>query len=479
VTVEFNGEQVGTTGRDGTVTATVPAADEFEITVLPDEPSDDTGSPENDSRALAVGGASLPGGKLAGGTTAPTRTSDSPPPGQSGQNASDIPVYNETVDVTTEADIEVSGQVVPGNEVGVTALVGEEPLADATVLLGGEERGRTDEAGWTLITLPSSPGETTITVERAPISGERSVDVPALDVDVSVEWPLAVPFAPATVEATYGDEPAVGIPIEVNGEQVGTTGTDGASSFRLPVAGAADIVAAQYGVTAETSVDRLLVRVALVVGSVAALLGGVVLLARRGVWTSLGTGTRLGRFVRAVRERVEGSHGLAARVLVAAASRGDTLLGAVGERVSDTARLVLVALGLAEPAPDTDRRDWPTERDGPVAVDAGGGQVTDAQATVRAAWERFLAQVSAPAATNTPGELAAHAIEHDGLPAEPVWTLRDAFRAVEYGARPAEPDRVRAAVEAIEAAARQGQTGDSTRDERPGGHGQSHTGGDD
>jgi hypothetical protein len=60
--------------------------------------------------------------------------------------------------------------------------------------------------------------------------------------------------------------------------------------------------------------------------------------------------------------------------------------------------------------------------------------------------------VSTSATTRTPGELAAHAIEQDGLPADAVRTLRDAFRAVEYGGRPADVDRVRAAVEAIETA---------------------------
>jgi hypothetical protein len=169
---------------------------------------------------------------------------------------------------------------------------------------------------------------------------------------------------------------------------------------------------------------------------------------------------RASQGVSALRERLGG---LAARLLVAGAGRGDTLLGRIGGWVSDTVRLVLVALGLAEPASDPEE-DWPAEQDGPVAVDGETGTVTDEQARVRAAWGRFLAHVSAEAATHTPGELAAHAIEHDDLPPEPVWTLRDAFRAVEYGSRPAEPDRIRAALESIEAAA-------SARAERDTGHG--------
>jgi hypothetical protein len=73
--------------------------------------------------------------------------------------------------------------------------------------------------------------------------------------------------------------------------------------------------------------------------------------------------------------------------------------------------------------------------------------------TVREAWSRFLDAVSAnTAVTRTPGELARHAIEEDGLPEQPVTELRDTFRAVEYGHRsPSDRlDRVQEAIEQIE-----------------------------
>ncbi|WP_370515888.1 DUF4129 domain-containing protein [Halapricum sp. CBA1109] len=47
--------------------------------------------------------------------------------------------------------------------------------------------------------------------------------------------------------------------------------------------------------------------------------------------------------------------------------------------------------------------------------------------------------------TKTPGEVARQAVEREGLPADPVRTLRDAFRAVEYGAR--DPEEYEPAVE--------------------------------
>jgi hypothetical protein len=74
----------------------------------------------------------------------------------------------------------------------------------------------------------------------------------------------------------------------------------------------------------------------------------------------------------------------------------------------------------------------------------------EAEVTVREAWNRFLDDVSASSAeTQTPGELATHAIEEDGLPERPVTELRDTFREVEYGSR-SPSDRLHRVQDAIE-----------------------------
>ena len=453
VRVEFNGQTVGTTGPEGTVTGTVPNTETFDIALYPPrpvvpEPGDD-GEPDNatddqGSGGLSRGGAAVSGTLGGGGILA-----------QPDGNRTDEPVYNETVDVTTEVSLEISGAVVPGNEVGVTALVGGEPLVDAAVRLDGEVRGRTNGAGWVTVDLPESPGSTTLTVEQGQFAGERSLGLSPLELTVETGWPLAVPLAPATVEATYGGEPAVGVPVEVNGETVGATGTDGTVSLRLPFAGSADVAVTQYGVTTGTTVDGLLVNAALVAGAVFLVPGVVYLVVRRR--------SRSGSVRDSIRRGVGRLRGLPVRTLVTGVGRGDSVLTAVADRVRDGVRLVFVALGLVEPQ----RNRWTDEQDGPVAVGAAADQITDERAGVRAAWSRFLGHVSASATTRTPGELAAHAIEQDGLPADAVQTLRDAFRAVEYGGRPADLDRVRAAVEAIEAAREEDN------------HGPGPTGGDD
>jgi transglutaminase-like putative cysteine protease len=449
VTVAFDGRPVGETDFVGTVTGTVPDTDEFVISVLQDR---DRLDPGNGSEGLALGGVTLPG-RLAAGVGAVAQEQDN----KTGVTSPNLQLYNETVDVTTDVDVELVGNTIPGNEVGVNVFVGDDPLGNARVSVDGEVRARTDEFGYATVSLPPSPGPTTVAVEgtlvdgqTVPLTGEQSVDLPALTVETDVDWPVAVPFAPTSVEASYGEEPAVGVPVEVDGEQVATTGADGRATVRLPFAQSAEITVGQYGVSDGTTTEGQLTRLLLIAGGLA-LTGVVVLL--------LSSANVLSRVAASVRDRFGVVGGLATRLLVGVAGRGDSLLA----RVGDTARLVFATLGLVEPAADADGPDWPGGRDGPVAVATGDGRVTDERARVRAAWGQFLSHVSAPAATHTPGELAAHAIEQDGLPAGPVRTLRDAFRAVEYGARPAQADRVRAAIEAIEAATNQPAEGGGHR----------------
>lgn len=72
------------------------------------------------------------------------------------------------------------------------------------------------------------------------------------------------------------------------------------------------------------------------------------------------------------------------------------------------------------------------------------------QVTIREAWQRFLDRLSlSEPETRTPGELATHAVETDDLPEPAVTTLRDSFRAVEYGAR-SPADRLASVQQALE-----------------------------
>ena len=75
---------------------------------------------------------------------------------------------------------------------------------------------------------------------------------------------------------------------------------------------------------------------------------------------------------------------------------------------------------------------------------------------VREAWAELRDYVTVPSwRTSTPGEIARWAVDRDGLPDGAVATLRDAFRAVEYGAEPGDERaaEVRAAIAEVRAAA--------------------------
>ncbi len=407
VRVLFDGEPVGTTGLGGGLTARVPD-ESFEVSVV----GEVAGSDDLDSSVpLRRGGRSVVG-------------SGAPPVSVATQDRNETTVYRETVEVETGADIEPTGQVRPGAGLEVTVQVGDNPIEGATVRVDGEERAETNNLGRATVTLPSEPGAVTLTAERGPVTGERTFDVPELAVTVEPDWPVALPFTPATVEATYDGEAAAGLPVTVDGDRVGATGPDGTTTVRLPFGRSAEVTAIGAGVTVGATVDGLLRGVLLVVLPVGALCAVVVLVRRR--QTETGGGTWL----------QDAGSGLVSRLLVVGSGR-------IVTTVQDVVGLVLVTVGLRAPPDDTGPA-------GPVSV-GDDDPPTEEQAAVRAAWNRFLDQVSAPAATLTPAELATHAIEEDGLPAEPVCTLRDAFRAVEYGSRPAEPSRVQAAVDAIEA----------------------------
>jgi hypothetical protein len=87
---------------------------------------------------------------------------------------------------------------------------------------------------------------------------------------------------------------------------------------------------------------------------------------------------------------------------------------------------------------------------------AGSDDATaaDETLTIQEAWGEFRRYVTVRSwRTSTPGEVARWAVRNDGLPADAVRTLRDAFRAVEYGGRPQEglAPKVETALEKIRA----------------------------
>jgi hypothetical protein len=88
--------------------------------------------------------------------------------------------------------------------------------------------------------------------------------------------------------------------------------------------------------------------------------------------------------------------------------------------------------------------------------------------TVRKAWQVLLDNTSIRRpAVRTPGEVARHAISTDRLPDDAVTTLRDIYRAVEYGRLDPETrlDRVESSASQLQSAAEADTPTDSDDEE--------------
>jgi len=463
-TVLFNGAPVGVTGTDGTVVAMVPETDELRIAIRRPTGINATGdrvSQPDPVTAPPGGGGSVPadgGGSVASAGVAPTDWALDAAGQPEEENVT-------VVGVETDATVSVSGDPLPGSEVTAVATVEDVTVSDAAVYLNGEQVGRTDGNGQVTVRLPQDAGNSTLVVERGPIFGETELRIPSVDLDVDTGL-VALPFTDATVEVTADGEGVADVPVAVDGSEVARTGPDGTAAVGLPLAASATITTGLEGPGMEVTVEGLL-RNALLL-----LLGG-----------GLAIGIPVGvAYRRGYRPRDLGS------ALLALAGRGRRALGRLAAalrgalgRVSRTllylaefatGRESMASLQLAFAAWVRDRarqlgeRLPGTEAEAPAELAESPGPPPDAP-TVREAWDRFLAVLDLPEPEKqTPGELATHGVEEAQLPPEPVKTLRDAFREVEYGDRsPADRnEQLLAAIERIESSAAAGNGADEAVD---------------
>ncbi|WP_225335564.1 transglutaminase family protein [Halomicrobium urmianum] len=404
--VTFNGERVGVTDEDGQVVGEVPYAETLRVDV--DESADpqlvDVDAAQSTDLLYA--------------------------PRQGTADADD-----STFDVPTNATLSVDGDAVTGGEVTVTATVDGVPVRRAALLVDGERVGRTDAGGQAAVALPDETGNVTVRVERDPVAGERTLRLAALNVSVTPTAPLALPGTGVVVEATLGGDPVPGATVTVDGERVGGTAVDGTATARLPLAGAADVAVERHGQRAEQTVGGLFVNLAAPVLAALAVLGGAALLARR-------SGIDPATIDRTLRRLPD----MLATALVALGAVADRAVGRLWARARLTAaHLRSLAAGRRSPGELLAAlRDWLTARRAEVRSAAAGATAAatgdagpeGSHATVRDAWAEFLESVSLRRPRiRTPAAIGNHAVERDDLPADAVWTLVDAFRAVEYGDR--------------------------------------------
>ena len=426
VEVSFNDDPVGLTDSNGTVVGTVPYTANLTVTA-----------------GSAVRQAAL-------------RPSVSPrqplsfAPAQPRQETS-----NESFELNTDATVETFGTVATGETVTVVATIDDIPVRAAAVSVDGEQVTTTDSSGKATVTLPTEPGNATIAVQRDSVSGERTLDLGELRVETTPELPLALPGSELTVTATLGGEPAPNATIAVGGTTVGTTGPNGTATVSLPLESSVTVTATQYGQQSQSVVGSLVRNLAVVLAATLGLVGAVGYAARR-----------RGIGIRTVFGWLHTAGQLAVGALISLAAGIDTALTRLWTRARLTVRnlLALVVRQVTLRTLLSRFRQWFTDRRqelestaasateavaGATPRSAANGE-SGARVSIQSAWRRFLDHVSIRNDwTRTPGEIATHAVETDDIRPEAVETLRDEYRAVEYGQR--DPtDRVAAVERAIE-----------------------------
>ena len=440
-TVYFNGEPVGETDSDGTVVGIVPDADELRISIgeearFPASTAVMDDGESTDEQVQASGGASASSVSV----------------GQADDDRSDTHPIERT------ASIAVSGDPTPGETITVTATAGDLLLDGATIRVDGERIGQTGENGQIDVRLPDEPGSVTVAAKRGLVSGDRTIEIPELTLAVERGWLPAMATGTVTVRAQVGDEPAAGVPVEMDGEQITTTGADGTATVRLPLTSETGLAVVAAGQTEQVVLGGLLWRLGATICFVlVAITTPLVALLQRGYGPGEITHLLL---------RLPGKLAATGRTaVVAVATNGEIYLGRVSGGIRRLFSGVIAVLrgerslaGTLSSGAAWFAGGWRRIAGGLATLRPGSRPKsieTESRLTVQQAWRQFLDELDVGRVeTRTPGELASYAVEEEGLPEEPVLALRDTFREVEYGSRPPTDrlDRVQDAIDQIQRA---------------------------
>lgn len=414
--VTFNGEVVGRTDDRGTVSARVPFVRQLSVGV----------------RAPAE---SVPPAAL-------TRSADGH------YSLAQPDDGNVSVPVEGDLAIVVDGDPDPGESVTLRVALGEQSVSDATVSVDGKRVGTTDANGRLDVTLPVAESAT-LRAERGEFDAERTLTLAAIDVSLATgPLPVGVPGQAARVTVTDDGAPVANATVAVGGSTAGRTVSDGTVMATLPLAPTADVtVTTAAGLTVTRSASIFVAPLVALLGLLA-LAGGLGYLYRQ----SEATGRGLLEQFRATLSDLAAD---LLSALVGFASGVEGTLAGLGEQL----RAAVAAVS----APDVDRREYvrgrlralqaallgllaaPAERlrrvgeriagesgEPAAAASAGGAADLGPRGRIERTWSRFVRRVGIRGTrTTTPGEVAGRGVS-EGLPAEPVRRLTDAFRRVEY-----------------------------------------------
>ncbi len=391
--------------------------------------------------------------------------------------------------VALSTDVDVTPQYVDADagELTFRATIDGVSIPDATVTVGGERVGETDDGG--VATVPVPTDGDAIGVRRGATEGATSIDADEVAVPVRGAWFVPkVPLGPATARVEMDGVPVRNAPVTVDGERVGTTDADGKTGFRLPASDSATIGTEVRGESASTELDGLVFALAWsVLGALSLLVGGIItylrlfdLQARRRHRRWIGDGFSLGTLLptgllSGLGAAVAGVPAALRRGAGAIAGLFGGLGGGVGWLSQFGAALRLPRFQLPSlpslggvsalsllPSLDRGSRsvDEDVETGSPIDRSDAARTIPDEPVddaddpvptpTVRRAWHRLVDRLGvARRETRTPGQIARRAIDA-GYPDDAVDRLTAAFRDVEYGGRTESDDRVRAAYEALD-----------------------------
>lgn len=252
--IEFNGETVGQTSGDGTLTATVPYTSSLTVTARqPAEASNDVRTAHSPKFFAGAGG--TPPGSLAAQDQSETNQSAS----------------SRSYDIPTDISVTSNNLRIPGDNITTSVQINGQPVPDVDVFVNGEPVGTTGENGRITFRIPNSTalGESVaVRIERDELVSETTVPLaePKVQIDPGI---VAMPGTDAevTVIATNGDQEETlsnqtvaivdGSGDPVLGQREVTTGADGAVTITLPLSNSVVASAPGYGSDVESSLNGL------------------------------------------------------------------------------------------------------------------------------------------------------------------------------------------------------------------------------
>ena len=232
VRVWFNGEYVGETDAEGSVTGEVPYVDRLNVTVGYSEPCTFTNQPSVADVGAGVtdlGATASVAGPLHS-VAADTAGLGTAPASQVGQSDDSVNSSGE-VEVEGDATIELVGEPYPNATVTLVVTAGGVPVPEANVSVDGKRVGQTDDTGRYSLAIPDR-NRVRVTASRGSVSGQRRIDIRQLRLRFAPQ--LTIPGETVTATARTNGEPVPGATVSLDGRRVDTTDDNGTATLVAP-----------------------------------------------------------------------------------------------------------------------------------------------------------------------------------------------------------------------------------------------------